>query len=274
MKYAFMSFSAPQLSFQELTATARRYGYDGVELRIDANHAHGVGLTTSPEHLALIRAECESSGVSIPCLALSLRLANPMESAVEAAGAYLKLAAQIGAPRVRVFGGQIPKGISREESQAFLIRSLRQLASIAETEGVTVCIETHDDWCDPDRMAEIMSEVGHPNIAITWDVMHTLRRAGRSPDYTFQRLKSWIRHIHFHDGLLTLEKLQFRPVGEGEIDHAEIVRILLKAGYDGYISGEWINWEPYEDHLPREVAKMRQYETRLGTRQHLNETVR
>ncbi|TMV45281.1 TIM barrel protein [Paenibacillus mesophilus] len=266
MKYAFMSFSAPQLSFQELTAAARRYGYDGVELRTDANHAHGVELTASPEHLARVRSECEASGVSIPCLALSLKLANPTKSAVEEAGAYLKLASQVGAPRVRVFGGQIPEGISREESQAFLIRSMRQLGSMAESEGVTVCIETHDAWYDPDRMADIMSEVDHPNIAVTWDVMHTLRRGGRSSDYSFQRLKSWIRHVHFHDGLLTLENLQFRPMGDGEIDHAEAVRILLAAGYDGYISGEWINWEPYEDHLPREVAKMRQYETRFTQR--------
>lgn len=262
MKYAFMSFSAPQLSFRELTATALRYGYDGVELRTDANHAHGVELTASPEHLARVRAECEASGISIPCLALSLKLANPLKSAVEEAGAYLKLAAQVGAPRVRVFGGQMPEGISREESQAFLIRSMRQLASMAESEGVTVCIETHDAWYDPDRMADIMAEVNHPNIAVTWDVMHTQRRGGRSPDYSFQRLKSWIRHVHVHDGLLALDKLEFRPIGEGDIDHAEIVRILLDAGYDGYISGEWINWEPYEVHLPREVAKLRQYETR------------
>jgi len=31
--------------------------------------------------------------------------------------------------------------------------------------------------------------------------------------------------------------------------------------YEGYLSGEWINWsDPYEAHLPRELATMKSYE--------------
>jgi hypothetical protein len=38
------------------------------------------------------------------------------------------------------------------------------------------------------------------------------------------------------------------------------VQLLRAAGYDGYLSGEWIDWEPCEVHLPRELATMRVYE--------------
>ena len=36
MKYSFMSFSCPQLTLGELLATAKRFGYEGVEPRIDS----------------------------------------------------------------------------------------------------------------------------------------------------------------------------------------------------------------------------------------------
>jgi hypothetical protein len=37
--------------------------------------------------------------------------------------------------------------------------------------------------------------------------------------------------------------------------------LLLTINYEGYISGEWIGWsDPYEVHLPRELATLKQYE--------------
>lgn len=262
MKYAFMSFSTPQLTFPEMLETARRYGYAGLELRAGSGHAHGAELTAASGQLAAIRAESEAAGIPVVGLALSLKLADPTRPAAEEAKAGLRLAARIGAPLIRVFGGAVPDGCSREEATAHLIGTLREIAPFAEEEGVAVCLETHDAWYDPDTVAEVMEAVSHPRIGVVWDVMHTLRQGGRTPDYAFRRLRPWIRHVHIHDGSLSPGKVQFRPMGEGEIDHAEVVRLLLAAGYDGYISGEWINWEPYEVHLPREIGAMREYESR------------
>ena len=44
LKYAFMTFSTPDLTLDEVLAAARRFGYDGVELRISSNHRHGIEL--------------------------------------------------------------------------------------------------------------------------------------------------------------------------------------------------------------------------------------
>lgn len=76
-------------------------------------------------------------------------------------------------------------------------------------------------------------------------------------DEVFQTLKPWIRHVHFHDGVTHMEKLVFKPVGEGEIDHRRAVELLKLDKYDGYLSGEWYAWEPYEEHLPRELATIK-----------------
>lgn len=79
-------------------------------------------------------------------------------------------------------------------------------------------------------------------------------------DDAFETLRPWIEHVHFHDGVTTADRLQMVPIGTGEIDHRRAVQLLQAMPYTNYLSGEWINWEPWETHLPRELAVMRGYE--------------
>jgi hypothetical protein len=53
-------------------------------------------------------------------------------------------------------------------------------------------------------------------------------------------------------------------MGEGEIDHKRALALALQAGYQGYLSGEWIDWHPWEIHLPRELSVLRRYEWELA----------
>ena len=261
MKYAFMSFSCPDLSFDDLLSTARRFGYDGIEPRIESGHAHGVELESTPDERALIRRKAEDSGVAICCIATSRKYADPATAnqEVDTTLRCIDLAADVGSPRLRVFGGAIPEGVSREEAIRLLVESLSAVAGHAKQRGVTVCLETHDHWCDPRDVAAVMERVNDDAIAVNWDIMHPARH-GHTTDEAFDILRPWIRHVHFHDGVTVEGKLSLSPVGEGEIDHRRAVELLQAASYDGYLSGEWIRWEPWEAHLPRELATMKGYE--------------
>jgi len=256
-----MSFSCPELSLAEILTLARRFGYDGIEARMSADHKHGVevsAFTTDRERIKLTVAQ---SGVALCCLATSCSYADPekRKENLKMTLRAIDLAGDLGTPCIRVFGGRIPEGIDRAAAIAALIEALGSVADHAEERGVTVCMETHDDWCDPAHVAAVMQGVDRPGIAVNWDIMHPIRRGGATMDSAFQTLKPWIRHVHFHDG--TIEgNLQMTPIGEGAIDHLRAVELLTQLGYEGYMSGEWINWEPYETHLPRELATMRQYE--------------
>jgi sugar phosphate isomerase/epimerase len=100
-------------------------------------------------------------------------------------------------------------------------------------------------------------------VAVNWDYQHTTRIAGASVDQAFATLQPWIKHVHFHDGANRADKLIFLPVGAGDYDNRRVIELLLGAAYDGYLSGEWIDWEPYELHLPREQAAMKGLEQAL-----------
>ncbi|MDH7602147.1 MAG: sugar phosphate isomerase/epimerase family protein [Armatimonadota bacterium] len=253
-----MSFSTPNLTFEEILDTAVAYGYDGVEPRLDSNHAHGVEVSATQEQRRRIRELAQRKRIAIACLATSVRYADPekTQEMITQTHERIDLAGDVGAPVIRVFGGRIPEGVTRDQAIEVVSDSLQKVADHAAERGVVICLETHDDWCDPAHVAAVLSRVNHPAVAANWDVMHPVKRAGVSIDSAFHTLKPWIKHLHIHDG----NDSGLVPIGQGDIDHRRVVELLKSIDYSGFLSGEWINWEPAEVHLPRELATMKSYE--------------
>jgi sugar phosphate isomerase/epimerase len=262
MNYAFMSFSCPKLSLVEMLATAQAYGYDGVEPRIEAGHEHGIEIGMNAQARKDARQQAVDSGIALCCIATSRRYADPeaAQQHVDDTRRCIDLAADLGSPRLRVFGGSLGEGLSREAAIDLVAKSLSAVASHAQARGVTLCMETHDDWCDPDHVVAVMQRVDHPAVAINWDVMHPVRVAGWTVDAAYVALKPWLAHMHVHDGAQAEKGIAYVPMGEGIVDTRRAIQLANAGSYEGYLSGEWINWEPYNVHLPRELATMHAYE--------------
>ena len=266
MNFAFMSFSCPELTFEEILKFAGDLGYVGVEPRVVSNHAHNIELDADADARAEFRKQAEDAGIAICCVATSSQYADPESSQenVEDTLKYIDLAADLGSPSLRVFGGRMGDGLSRDQAIDLVAESLSATAAHAEEKGVSICIETHDDWCDPAHVAAVMKKVDHPNIAVNWDIMHPVRAVGSTMDEAYDQLKPWVKHVHFHDGRTVDGKSELCPVGEGNIDHRRALELLMNDGWDGYMSGEWIGWEPHDVHLPRELEIMKGYEKELS----------
>ena len=263
VKFAFMTFSTPELTLAENFEVAKRYGYDGIEPRLDQEHGHKVEVTASADERAAIKAQAAQAGIAIACLAASIRYADASTTDEMIAQTHerIDLAGDVGCPMMRVFGGPIPEGASREEAIALLVKSLSSVAEHAAERGVTICLETHDDWTDPAHVAAVLRGVNHPNIACNWDIMHPVRTGKATVDEAFAALKPWVRHLHVHDR--DPESGELCPIGEGDVDHHRALELLKTVDYDGFISGEWIGWEPYDVHLPREIGILKGYESEL-----------
>jgi len=264
MNYSFMSFSTPELTLQEIFTTATQYGYAAIEPRLAAGHKHGIETTLDTAARIAVKAEIDASDIKVCCLATSCCYANPTDRQqwLERTDAVIDLAGDIGCERIRVFGGLLGENISRDQGFELVIEALKSAAKHAAERKVVVCIETHDDWCNPEHLAEIMRRVDHSNIMINWDIMHPVRSCGVDIDTAFNIVKPWIAHIHVHDGVdLPDGGIQFKAIGEGVIDHKRAIELISSIDYQGYISGEWINWtDDYTIHLPREIAAMKSFE--------------
>ena len=262
MKYAFMSFSCPELTLDEMLALAKRLGYDGIEPRLVSNHGHGIEIDIDDSARREIRQKVADSGIALACLATSCVYADPqtVKENIDETRRSIDLAADIGATRLRVFGGTIPEEVSRDQAIDLLTGAMQTLKDQAEQRSVTLCMETHDHWTLPGHLAEVMRRVSSPAIAVNWDIMHPVRQSKVTMDQAYAALKPWIKHVHFHDGAQGVKGYSLVPIGEGDIDHRRAVELLKADSWDSYLSGEWIGWEPCEIHLPRELATMKKYE--------------
>ena len=239
-----------------------RLGYDGIEPRIAAGHRHGIELARHAKASCEFRQRAAERHRSPLLHGHVVPVRQPAEVAenVEETRRAIDLAADVGAPRIRVFGGVLREGVGRGLAIDLLTDAARG-GSAGQASGVTVCMETHDDWSHPDHVAEVMSRVNHPAIRVNWDIMHRIRARRITMDYAYAIVRPWIGHVHFHDGKLDG---QARAAADRPGRHRPPPRRAIARGdaLHGYLSGEWISWEPYETHLPRELATMKAFEQR------------
>lgn len=245
IRLAAMSSVMPDWTLDETIAGLKKHGFTGYEPRVEWKHKAGIEADLSADARREARKKFEDAGLSICCIATGQRFA--MEDAAERAQntealkKYVDLAGDLGAKCVRVFGGKLGKG-ELTGIVRYVAAAIRPALDNAKARGVTVCIETHDDWCRAAQVRAVAEELDHPAFGILWDIMHTQRVLER-PAESFAVLGDRVRHMHVHDGRYSADGLKLDTValGEGVIHHAEPIKLLKANAFDGFVSVEVIH---------------------------------
>jgi len=266
MQISFMTWACPNWSLNEVLTGAIKYGYDSVEPRVEAKQKHGIELDTTKKQRKEIRASFEDMGVAMSCLATS-RTFSMADSAqrresVELTKRYVDLAKDVGCRHIRIFGGGTPEGQDFAAVKSYVAEAVSECAIHAGQAGVYLCFETHDSYCHSADALEVITMADHPHAAICWDVMHPFR-VGETMQQAFDNVKAHVRHCHVHDGVRPEDGgaggWELALMGEGDIPHLEAFRLLAGIGFEGAMSGEWINFLPPDEILPHDARVMRQY---------------
>ena len=273
MYLSFMTFSCPDYEPDKVLATAVRYGYEGVEPRAEVDHKHGIEVTTTKKERARIKAQFADAGIKMACLATSCTYAQAeardRQQMIDTTRQHIELAADCGAPAIRVFGGLTPAGLELAEAKQLVAECLAAVADFAQQHQVHVCLETHDAYCRAADAAEVVRQVNHPHVGINWDMMHCVR-LGETIAEAFAHVHNYVRHTHIHDGTWPEgrpDEVTVTYMGQGQVDHQEAVRLLASINYEGALSGEWIECFDPGDILPRDAATLRQYLAAAGAAQ-------
>jgi sugar phosphate isomerase/epimerase len=259
MRLAFMTWACPNWTVEQIIDAAKRYGYEGVEFRLSVNHAHGVEVGISDERKSLVRNLFKENGLTIACLASGVRFssadANERRKMVEQAKAEIELAASLECKCVRVFGGNLPEGVSREDAHRYIADCLHQLGEFASSHDVFVCLETHDAFSRAEHAADVVRLANHPNVAIVWDIRHPLAH-GETMREAFEHVKPFVKHCHIGDRKRVDGKWQFAHIGEGEVPVGEAVQLLRTINFTGFLSFEAEGFGDIDpDTLLREYAE-------------------
>jgi sugar phosphate isomerase/epimerase len=268
MKLAFSTLGCPGWSLAEAVGAAKRYGFDGVEVR-------GIGrdldIRTSPdfsgEGIARSRTLFEDAGLEIVGLDSSARLssteAETIGASLREAEEYITLAGVLGAPLVRVFGGRVPEGVSPADSIRRLADRLSGLGDFARERSVCVAIETHDDFLTGKVLSEVMRRTAHDSVGVIWDVSNCFW-TGEPVEEAAALLAPYLQHVHIKDSVLDGGKANLTFIGEGDVPIRAVLGILSGLGYEGYLSYEWEKvWQPNlpeaDEAFPQYVEMMMEY---------------
>ena len=246
-KLAFSTLGCPEWTLDKIISAAVEYGFDGIDFRgcgyeLDIRHVPEF----SPERIHDTADRIKGAGLSVSGLSSSARLLPGTDSSPELSMGeirdYIKMASVLGAEVVRVFPG--PLG-TRTYGDALAEASarLREAASAASGSGVGICIETHDDWVETAKLAEIFDAAGDPEgTGVLWDVHHPYRLKGENINDSYGNIGSRTVYTHWKDSvLLQPGKPEYKlvPAGEGDVPLRAIHELLRGGGYCGWYTLEW-----------------------------------
>ena len=155
------------------------------------------------------------------------------------------LAAELGAPGLRVFGDTIQPGADRASTQSWIAESIRELAEIIATRGVEVWIENHGDFSAAKEAAAILAQAACPRVGVVWDPANSFAASREQPAEGAALLQAAIRHVHMKDLQHNQNVWRYVLTGEGDFPLLDLKSALDRLRYERFLSFEWEKkWHP------------------------------
>lgn len=230
MKLGMVTYNmGKDMALPDLIAFCEEVGLEGVELR--TTHAHGVELELSKEQRAEVRKRFADSPIEIAGLGSTYEYhsADPAEvkENIEGSMAYAQLAADVGAPGIKVRPNGFPEGVDKAKTLEQIGLAMRQVATFAEGLGVQVRLEVHGKETQlPANIRAIMDHADHLNALVCWNSNAADMDENGSIEANFNLLKDKIALVHITE------------IGVYQYPWQDLFNRLKDINYQGYCLAE------------------------------------
>ena len=250
---AFSTLGCPGWQWKKILEFASQHGFSAIELRgLEGNLDLPMHPIFAAEGIERTKREIRDSKLQIACVSSSanLHVADPEKRAKEVGDArrFIDLAAALGAPYVRVFGGKAESDKSQmpsEETKTRVATALHELGKYAGPRDVTVLIESHDHFTASSTLKDVLRGADSKHVGLLWDAHHTFATSNEDPEFTVRQLGPWIRHTHLKDSIGSGEDRKYVLTGRGNVPIERQIKSLQSIGYKGFYCFEWEKlWHP------------------------------
>ncbi len=261
----------PALTVEEFVDTAKKYGYDGVEL--DLKRPHGSPLDLDAARCKEIRTYIDKSGLELNGVAANNNFASIVPEHIEnellMVKEQIRVAKELGAPVLRLFaawrGIVMKNGLATYETTAkhhtyygaldyelrqAVVACLKECVGWAKEAGVVLALQNHHPIINTyEDMLEFVKWVDSPWLKCCLDAPccgwteHNqsdayLEKAVRDVGDMQMITHANAEFIEEADGSLTMMSFdpQIQPV---LTNYPAFIRALKKQGYEGYINYEF-----------------------------------
>ncbi len=270
------TLGTPDLTLVEALELFAASGLDGAEVIWQNGYCSAIPEDDDGTAVATVRTHARRLGLTIGSLTPYVAEINSLDEEVRQRDirrlvAALHVAEELGATRVRVYGGtwlgtEPPE--ERGPRWQRLVDALRYLGERAARQGAVLCVENHFSTMtvSAEETVRLVSEVASPGVGILYDQANLAFTHREAFEDAIALQAPWIRHVHVKDlefidpdrplltgAVASISKADrvhmSRMIGDGILEWQRIVDALRSKGYDGTYSLEYeYRWNP--DDLP------------------------
>ncbi|UMV49360.1 sugar phosphate isomerase/epimerase [Paenibacillus macerans] len=225
----------------------------------------GFDLKQTPELIGQIRERAAEAGIAVSNYAIGANFITDTEEAYEAeirrVMREVDIAHALGVKLMRhdVASRQDTSIVRFQEDLPRIAEACRRVADYAAQYGITTSLENHGYYVQAsDRVQAVIHAVGRPNYKTTLDVGNFVC-VDEHPVIAVKKNIAYASMVHVKDFYIRPadrnpgegwfrsaggQYLRGAIAGQGDLDLREILRIVKRSGYDGFLS---IEYEGMED---------------------------
>jgi sugar phosphate isomerase/epimerase len=163
---------------------------------------------------------------------------------------WVEHAAAIGAPVIRIFAGNVPKGAKEEDAFAWAVEGIRASLPYAAERGVVLALENHGGiTATTAQLLKLVEAVDAPNFGVNLD---TGNFHGEDPYAEIAEIAPYAVNVQ-----VKTEILRKGASAKEEADLRRIIATLHRAHYSGYVVLEYEAEEDPLTAIPRYARKLR-----------------
>lgn len=256
MKLSFWTLGTPDWSNAQVVEAARRFGFDGVDLRCAAGR--NVSVQSTPEEVADLKRLFADSGVEISSILAYNARGNAegvdWDAVQDDIARHIELAQRLGTKAMRVNAAAPAAGSSWD---AYLEGFAGALSgALADEDGVVLNMQNHPGAPNTAQIGQLVSLVHSPLFGSGFSPDHCVDM-GEDVLAAAEALAPVVKQLHLADRERVGEgsggKMRACLPGEGFVPNRDVIRVIQRHGYDGYVSFKWEN-ATYPDLPDAEVA--------------------
>jgi len=268
MNISFTTLGCPAWDLDTICARGSEFGFDGVDFRGVQDELDITRLPEFTTRIAETRKKLQDAGLQVSGISSSIRVceADQLQDNLEEARRTIPIARELGCPHVRVFGnGDLEKN-TREEAADIGRDCVEQILKLDGARELRWIFETHDEWIRARDCRLLLDRIPDPAFGVLWDMGHTARVGGETPQETYEAVGPRVFYTHIKDAVHDPQHERAMDDGwryvspsTGQLPLTEAISLLREHGYDGWIMFEHEKrWHPEleepEEIFPRFVA--------------------
>jgi sugar phosphate isomerase/epimerase len=233
--------AAAPMTLESFVDLCAGYPLDGVELT-----SYYVPEPPPDGYLQALRRRAFLLGLTVSGTAIGNTFTHPPGEKRDEQIAYTKRwidrAADLGAPTIRIFAGEVQKGTTEAQARQWCIDAIREACAHAAGRGVILALENHGGIVTTaDQLLSIVREIDSDWFGVNWDSGNF---RGADP---YAELKAIAPYA-----VTAQIKVSIGAAGHAQpADWARIVGMLREVGYRGWVALEYEEQEDAKAAVPR-----------------------